>query len=135
MDHTPVSCPEILLRAILKAGWIDEDTGEIKADAFIRHPVRDADGISVNVARMTDVPIWLSSFKTSYGADSLHTGRINTLGLKVVQTEEDRVSALAHALIVGLPSQEEDALAAERFASHLRNMSRPVDRIRRKQPR
>jgi hypothetical protein len=133
VDETPLPCPEIILRAIVKARWIDEDTGEIKADAFIRDPARDADGLSVNIGRLTGLEVWLSSFKASYGTDSLHTGRVRALGIDVVQTAEDMTSDPAHALIVGIPSQEEDALAAERTASSLRNMPRSVDRTRRKQ--
>ncbi len=55
MDETPIPCPEIILRAIIKARWIDEDTGEIKADDFIRDPARDADGLSGKY-RQTDRP-------------------------------------------------------------------------------
>jgi hypothetical protein len=135
VDQTLVPCPEILLRALIKAGWVDEETGEIKADAFIRNPARDPDGLSVNIDRLTDRATWLSSFRACFGADSLHAGRIRTLGIDIVQTARDMMSDPAHALIVGIPSQEEDALTAERLASSLRDMCRSVDRIKRKQRR
>jgi hypothetical protein len=135
VSNTPVPCPEILLRAITKAGWIDQDTGEIDSGAYIGDPARDLDELSVNIAQLTDTEEWLSSFRASFGADSLHTGHVRSLGIDVVQTAEDLASRPSHALIVGVPSQEQDALAAERLASSLQHMSRAVDRKRRKQPK
>jgi hypothetical protein len=62
----------------------------IKADAFIRGPRKDVDGLSVNIQSTTDVPLWLGEFSKSFGADTLHSGRIRMLaGLDVGQAEED----------------------------------------------
>jgi hypothetical protein len=83
---------------------------------------------------MTEVDEWLSTtFNKSFGADSLHTGRVRDLQLEIGQTEKDLRDGTGHALIIGLPSLEEDAQKAEDLATALRNISRQVDRARRKQ--
>jgi hypothetical protein len=115
----------------LKKGWIDDDANRIKADAFILRP-EEGDGLSVNIRSKTNLEVWLGCFKKSYGADSLHTGRVRTLGLDVGQTEEDLRDAPDHAVITGLPYQDEDPDRAESLASELVKMSRDVDRIVRK---
>ena len=129
---THLLCREIVLRAILKAGWLDEDK-RITATAFIWDPKRDPDGLSVNILNMTEIDGWLrSEFNNSYGVDSLHAGRIRDLHLDIGQSEEDLREHSAHALIVGIPTTEEDPKGAEDLATELRNMSRRLDRIRRK---
>ena len=125
-------CPTIVLRAILKKGWLD-DAGRITSTAFVYDPIRDPDGLSVNIAACTDVPTWLGSFRASFGADSLHCGRIRDLDLEVGQTEEDIGNNPAHAVIAGLPSPEDDPQRAEDLATELVNLTRSVDRTRRRQ--
>lgn len=132
MAWTPLACSEIVLRAILKKGWLDQYE-RINAHAFIRRP-SEPDGLSVNIHSKTpELTLWLSSFKTSFGADSLHTGRVRNigLGLDVGQTEADRQAQPDHAVITGVPLQDEDALLAERIASELTRICRAVDRVRR----
>jgi hypothetical protein len=106
LDHlvfvTHLLCPIIVLRAVLKKKWLDDD-GRITSTAFLRDP-RHPDGLSVNVADLTDTNQWLSNFTRSFGADSLHSGRVRELGLEIGQTEADIAeSPPAHALITGLP--------------------------------
>lgn len=132
MPFTPLRCEEIVLRALLNRGWFDEKTERITPDAFIRDPKKDKDGLSVNVCSKTDLEAWLRSFNTSFGADTLHTGRVRTLGLDVGQTEQDLLEGPEHAVIAGLPFQEDDPDRAESLASELARMSRRFDRIFRK---
>jgi hypothetical protein len=132
VPFTPLHCEEIVLRALLKRGWLDDETKRIKPDAFILDPDKDKDGLSVNVCSKTDLEAWLRSFNKSFGADSLHTGRVRTLGLDVGQTEQDVLEGPDHAVIAGLPLQEDDPDRAESLASELARMSRTFDRIFRK---
>src|ERR1700756_4368755 len=99
------------------------------ADAFIRDPRKDGDGLSVNLKSRTDVGVWLSSFNQSFGADSLHTGRIRDVDsvLEVSQTDESIAEDPCHAVITGLPYADDDPGRAESLASRLRDISRTID--------
>ena len=124
-------CRCIVLRAILKTSWLDEN-GRITSTAFIHDRVRDPDGLSVNIAVETDLEQWLASFNKSFGADGLHCGWMRNLRLEIGQAEEDIRESTSHALIVGLPSPDEDPQRAEDLATELVKISRTVDRTRRK---
>jgi hypothetical protein len=50
----PLPCEDIVLRALLKRNWFHEETKRIKADAFIRDPKKDLDGLSVNIHSKTE---------------------------------------------------------------------------------
>jgi hypothetical protein len=131
---TPLSCEEIVLRALLRRNWCHEDTKRIKADAFIRDPKRDLDGLSVNIRSKTQAESWLASFNRSFGADTLHTGNIRDIGqeLNVGQAEEDAEVAPEHAIITGLPFSDDDPERAEILASRLVEISRTFDRTMRR---
>ncbi len=103
----PLSCEEIVLRALLKRNWCHEDTKRIKADAFIRDPKKDLDGLSVNIRSKTEVASWLATFSRSFGADTLHTGSIRDIDqeLDVGQEEKDAEAYPEHAIITGLAVQ------------------------------
>lgn len=129
---THLLCREIVLRAILTKRWLDENQ-RITASAFIRDPRRDPDGLSVNMQALTDLNGWLSaSFKKTFGADTLHAGKIRDLKLEIGQCREDLEDGTGHALIVGMPTTEEDPQGAEDLATELRDISRKLDRVLRK---
>lgn len=134
MAATPLSCEEIVLRALLKRNWCHEDTKRIKADAFIRDPKKDLDGLSVNIRSKTEVASWLATFSRSFGADTLHTGSIRDIDreLDVGQAEEDAEACPEHAIITGLPFSDDDPERAEILASRLVEISRTFDRTLRK---
>ncbi len=134
MAATPLSCEEIVLRALLKRNWCHEDTKRIKADAFIRDPKKDLDGLSVNIRSKTEVASWLATFSRSFGADTLHTGSIRDIDreLDVGQAEEDAEAYPEHAIITGLPFSDDDPERAEILASRLVEISRTFDRTLRK---
>ena len=134
MAITLLPCEEIVLRALLKKQWFHEDTKRIKADAFIRDPKRDPDGLSVNIKSRTDIFEWLGTFSRSFGADTLHTGRIRNIDkdLEVGQTTEDAQANSAHATIFGLPFTDDDPDRAESIASRLVEISRSADRLNRR---
>src|SRR5204863_4568628 len=111
-------CPTIVLRAILKKGWLD-DAGRITSTAFIYDSTRDPDGLSINIAALTDVPSWLGSFNASFGANSLHSESIRDLQLEIGQTQDDVEHAPSHAVIAGLPSPDEAPPRAEDLATEL----------------
>lgn len=127
-------CQEIVIRALLKKNWINPETMLIMADAFIRDPRKDGDGLSVNLKSRTDVANWLATFNQSFGADSLHSGRIRDLDpvLDVSQTEESIAEDPCHAVITGLPYADDDPGRAESLASRLRDISRNIERQRRR---
>ena len=128
----PLPCEEIVLRAITKSGWLNLD-GRLNHNAFIRDPKKDSDGLSVNLRSRTDLPAWLSGvFDKSWGADSLHSGRIRTLGLEVGQTAKDLAEQSDHGVIDGLPFSDDDPERAEYLAGQLARMSRQVDRVKRR---
>ena len=128
----PLDCQEIVYRALTKSGWCDPTTKRINASAFILHAKDRADGLSVYVkAAVPDLAAkLLEQFNCSYGADTLHVGRIRTLKLDVLQ--EPNGPDPAHCFITGLPSSDDDPELAESLASALRDMSRISDRIKRK---
>ena len=134
MAATPLSCEEIVLRALLKRNWCHEDTKRIKADAFIRDPKKDLDGLSVNIRSKTEVASWLATFSRSFGADTLHTGSIRDIDqeLDVGQAEVDAEAYPEHAIITGLPFSDDDPERAEILASRLVEISRTFDRTLRK---
>lgn len=110
-----------------------DESGRITPSAYVRDPLRDPDGLSVNMHGLTNVDGWLSGeFNKSFGADTLHTGRVRALGLEIGQTEKDLLDEKGHALIVGVPTVEEDEQKAEDLATALRDMSRKLDRVVRK---
>lgn len=126
----PIPCEEILLRALRRQDWIDPDTMQVTSAAYMRDPVRDPDGLSVNQRTYTNLETWPATVLSSHGIDSLHTGAVRAIdefAFEVVDDAEDR----AHALIVGVPSVQDDAAKAERAASILARISRNVDRLRR----
>ena len=134
MAITSLSCEDIVLRALLKKNWFHQDTKRIKADAFIRDPKRDLDGLSVNIHSKTDAASWLGSFSRSYGADTLHTGRVRAIDreLDVGQAEDDAEASPDHAIIIGLPFTDDDPERAESLASRLVEISRTFDRKMRR---
>jgi hypothetical protein len=87
----PIGCEEIVLRALLKKNWFHEETHRIKADAFIRDPRRDPDGLSVAPQSKTVLDAWLGTFRSCFGADSLHSGKIRQveMGVDVAQAEDE----------------------------------------------
>ena len=134
MTAISLPCEEIVLRALLKRNWCHEDTKRIKADAFIRDPKKDLDGLSLNIRSKTEVASWLATFSRSFGADTLHTGSIRDIDreLDVGQAEEDAEAYPEHAIITGLPFSDDDPERAEILASRLVEISRTFDRTMRK---
>lgn len=134
MAIAPLSCQYIVLRALLKKNWFHEDTKRIKADAFILDPKKDLDGLSVNIHSKTDVNSWVAGFSRSFGADTLHTGRIRNIDkeIDVGQANDDTAAHPDHAIITGLPFTDDDPDRAESLASQFVEISRTLDRTARR---
>ncbi len=128
----PIRCQEIVYRAITKPGWIDPGTNRINATAFILFEKDRADGLSVFMkSAVSDLGALLADrFNRSFGADTLHVGRVRTLSLDVCRDPDDPDAA--HCVITGLPWPDDDPGLAESLASALRDMSRAADRTKRK---
>jgi len=96
-------------------------------------PKKDSDGLSVNIHSRTDVAAWLANFNRSFGADSLHTGRVRDIhvDLDVGQPEDGSDAQPDHAVIAGLPFSDDNPELAESLASRLVEVSRTLDRTQR----
>jgi hypothetical protein len=116
-DYLPCNC--IVFRALTGRKWIHEDTGAVKADAFMRRASDDT-GLSVNIATETNAQEFAESFSFCAGLVTLHVGSIRDLDLDVIPDERP------HALIVGLPAKGEDVLKAEYLAGELAKHCRRV---------
>jgi len=101
-----------------RKNWVDRTTQNVLPVAFVLRPApKDPKGLSLDV----DSPeSCASSLNECFGVVSLHVGKVRDIGLDVVIDESP------HANIKGLPRREEDAAAAERFASLLAKQARLV---------
>lgn len=113
-------CSSIVYRALLKKRWINEDTGDVKADAFFLKEKDLPSGLSVNIAATCPPEQCAASFNKCSAVVSLHVGRVRDLGLDVVPDSE------THANITGLPHGEDNLAEAERFAGLLAKQSRLI---------
>jgi hypothetical protein len=118
--YPPLLCDTIVYRVLIKKKWINEDTGEVLADAFVRRKDRQEIGISVNIATTITPAECTSKFNRCNAVASLHVGSVRDLGLDIIQNKP------THANIVGLPYREDDAGTAERLAGMLAQQSRII---------
>lgn len=112
-------CTKIVHRALIWENWVDRQTGHILPSAFIRR-ARER-GLSVGIDVSVHEYLQSRFSKPTYGAGSLHVGRVRDLGLQVIQDKVD------HGEIRGLPLREENAAEAERLASKLARQARWVN--------
>jgi hypothetical protein len=106
-------------------------SGGATADAFM---LRSTDEGRLSVFRLKLISVQDSkiSLRKNHGAATLHTGRVRSLvvanlaALDVVPAEGEGTNLPGHAAIVNLPDPEVDPKNAERFASLLRDISRPA---------
>jgi hypothetical protein len=112
----PLPCSTIVYRAI-RPKWVDPVTRTVLPIAFQRRPApSDEDGLSVDILSAQSCAQALRNCQVA----SLHVGRVRDLGLDVVVDEPP------HANIVGVPRQEEDRTAANRFAFELARQGRLI---------
>jgi hypothetical protein len=126
----PLPCSAIVYRA-LKKRWLNEDTGGIKADAFLLRERDLESGLSVNIATTCSPQQCATIYDRCSAVASLHVGRVRDLGLDVVPDSE------THANIQGLPYGENNLAEVERFAGLLAKQSRliPVQPVKRRRYR
>jgi hypothetical protein len=114
-------CDAIVLRAILRKSVVDWRNRRVLPAAFHRRPAPlDPDGISVGYG--CSVPEYLSRFNKTFGATTLHVGRVRDIGLDVVP--DDDPAEPHHALIVGVPYDADDLVRAEELAVELAKQAR-----------
>jgi hypothetical protein len=118
--YPPLPCNAIVYRTLIKKRWINEDTGEVLADAFFRRKDGDTVGVSVNIATALTPAECTSRFKKCNAVASLHVGRVRDLGLDIIQDK------LTHANIMNLPYREDDLPKAEKLAGLLAKQSRII---------
>jgi hypothetical protein len=116
-----LECTAVVYRVLAAAKWL-----ESLPDAFLIRADEKQSGLSV--CYNCTIAEARNSLKKSYGAATLHVGKVRTLHLDVVPDEP------THANIVGLPYKEDNPTEAERFASLLAKQARIVDRGLRKRP-
>lgn len=109
----PLACSDIIHRCLRNSHLVHEETGLVKAAAFLRR--RDEDGrltesgLSVDRASLRSSKAFAESFRKSHGVVSLHVGRIRDIGLDVVAAPPPP----SNAEIIRLPDEpaEEERLA------------------------
>lgn len=118
----PLPCSTIVYRVLLKKRWINQDTGTVEAGAYFLREKEKERGLSVNIEGRCSPQQCADKFDKCFGVASLHVGRIRDLdlGLDVIAGETD------HALITGLPYQNDNLAEAERIAGLLAKQSRIV---------
>jgi hypothetical protein len=116
MESLP--CQTIVFRAMARPTWIDLKSRTVLPDAFFRRkPPADEDGLSVNIESAQSCE---KALKKCHGVASLNVGRIRELVLDVV------VDEAPHAILTGLPRQEDALAEAIRLASQLSRQARLV---------
>lgn len=124
MAASSLAPDEFVYRALLRKQWIDPDHGQVKPEAFLLRPCKDHDGLSVFRASCCGPEECASRFNACYGIGELKVGSVRSLGgLDVIQRQDD---PREHALIVGLPTTQEDRARAERLAGLLARQARLV---------
>jgi hypothetical protein len=117
-EKTYLPCNTIVYRVIRKR-WINEDTQNVKSDAFLLREIDVSTGLSVAPANTCTPEEALSRWENCELA-TLHVGRLQDIGLKVaIDPNNDK-----HALIEGLPYKGSNTKGAERFASLLAKQAR-----------
>lgn len=124
-EWPPLPCDCVIYRAVTRRSWLDPETGQPLAEAYMRKPGHDDDGVSV--ALFDEFPAGEAELcqkidhvtgNECYGLTSLHTGYVRSLQLEVEQDEPE------HALITGLPFDDEESHAeAEMMADRLVELS------------
>lgn len=132
MSNDRIACDEVVHRAITSKRWIDGD-GNPTPEAFMRRILRSGEAESdLSVFRRV-IADWEHSrltFKITYGAASLHVGRVRDLGngIDIVASPqaatETRKALPEHASVINLPDPVSDPDSAEFMASRLRNQAR-----------
>jgi hypothetical protein len=117
-EFEPLPEGAIVYRSLLRKQWINEDTGQVKADAYFLRA--NEPGLSVNLASQCSPQQCAEMFRKCYGVASLKVGDVREIGLDV---EQDSVN---HANVVDLPYREDDLAEAERLAGLLARRSQLV---------
>jgi hypothetical protein len=117
-EFEPLPEDAIVYRSLLRKQWINEDTGQVKADAYFLRA--NEPGLSVNLASQCSPQQCAEMFRKCYGVANLEVGDVREIGLNVEQDSVD------HANVVGLPYREDDLAEAERLAGLLARRSQLV---------
>jgi hypothetical protein len=114
-EFEPLPEDAIVYRSLLRKQWINEDTGQVKADAYFLRA--NEPGLSVNLASTCSPQQCAEMFRKCYGVASLNVGDVREISLHI---EQDSVN---HANILGLPCREDDLAEAEHLAGLLARRS------------
>lgn len=129
-----IPCSILVYRALLRSKWIDPDHNSILPDAYIpRANGQDDDGLSVVLAQ-SRIPEELiqgaeevaASFKKTYGVATLHTGWVRNIDKKLDIIPDHLDEQPHHALLTGVPRQDQNPAETERLAGQLARISRLI---------
>jgi len=121
MDADRLGDEETVYRAILRRDWIDRDSNQVKPQAFLLRPAKDNDGLSVYRSKRIQLNEIPTLFNRCYGVCELRVEDIRSLGLDVVTSPGGNPQ---HALVVGLPTLDEDPEQALVLAVELAKKAR-----------
>jgi hypothetical protein len=118
-NFSELPCSKVVYRALIWENWVDKQNGRVMPSAFIRRPKESGLSICLDV----EISAYLKSrfTKPTFGAGSLHVGRVSDLGLRVIQDKVD------HGEIREVPLPAENPAEAERLASLLARQARWVN--------
>ena len=141
-----VLCREIVHRLVLSKKQLDPDSKRALPDAFFLRSEKGERALSVDLKSRRNLETSLKSKNKVHGVFSLHVGRIRDVNgseavpelkvsLDVVHDPTEDASFPddleknnpAHALIVGVPSKEDDPDAAEFIAGKLADQALRVE--------
>jgi hypothetical protein len=130
-----LACNIIVRRVATKPSWLEKRIDKFVFSAFLLRPGEE--DLSVDVVALRSQEETMRPFSPCHGLATLHVGRIRDLGLKVIFDPIDDPPEKrnpAHAKIIGMPSQAEDAARALDLAYRLASDSRVTYRRRPLQP-
>ena len=129
-----IPCSTLVYRVLLRNKWVDPDHNSILPDAYIpRANGQDDDGLSVVLAQ-TRTPEELtkgaeevaSSFNRTYGVVTLHAGWVRNIDERLDIIPDYLDNQPHHALLTGIPHQDQNPAEAERLAGQLAKISRLI---------
>jgi hypothetical protein len=119
-EFAPLQCNTIVHRALIKRDWINEDTLQVRPNAFFLRQDKGEIGVSVNIAAVCSPQDCVSRFRKCRAVASLHVGHVRDLGLDIIQDKYN------HANIIGLPYREDNLAEAQRLGGLLAKQSRII---------
>lgn len=131
--NQPLKSDTVVLRTLLKRRHYDSDTNNVLPDAYIPRPGKDYDGLSVDIATSTteaelcaEAREITKRFNRTFGVVQLTVGETRSLDPRLDVIADPLENLPNHALLTGVPHQEQNPADAERLAGLLARISKIV---------